>query len=285
MTLIISNLNAQNLLTIGEVFKFSIGDEMHYKINYYYSNLPNAERIKVIDKYYSTANDTVFYKFARDNYSTQFLNSPTPHLEYTFVKDTVITNYTNLDSSILFFNVSHRYDSLLANLDTFLYDTIIGFETNLCDKRISGYELKTGSIDFEPTIETFKYGEGIGLIYHDIITGGHPSSSEPKSLFYFKKSESVCGNPDVTTFSNDIGFNSLFEIYPIPVNETLYIDYFGNYFNSFEIKIYDMNGILVNNKTINENHYNYNLTFLKTGLYILQIYIDNKVYIKNILKN
>lgn len=52
--------SSQELLTIREVFDFEIEDKFHYE-GLHPDQPPNAERVTIIDKYYSENGDTLFY--------------------------------------------------------------------------------------------------------------------------------------------------------------------------------------------------------------------------------
>ena len=274
----------QDILTIGEVFDFSIGDEFHYRVE---GNLtyPNAERVTVIDKFFSSKNDTVFYKLAYDNYSTRSNWPPNYDLEYIFTKDTVVKEYSDLDSSILFFNPYHRYDSLVADTINgygYRYDTIIGYK--LCNTKITGYYLETGLIDFEPNEETFIYGKGLGLIYHDYVFGGHPSSSEPTVLFYFNKDNNTCGTPDMTTSIHGLDSKSSFQIYPNPVENDVYISFNNNIFYPYTLLIYSSNGLLIDSRVIDMRNYSFDLFSINKGVYIFKFQTEHEITTMKIIK-
>ena len=63
----------QDTLTIGEVFDFSVNDEFQSSNSTPgQGSYPNATRMKIIGKWYSAANDTVFYIRYFDNYNSVF---------------------------------------------------------------------------------------------------------------------------------------------------------------------------------------------------------------------
>jgi len=107
---IFDQVHGQDIMTIGEVFNFAVGDEFHI-VGESDMEPPNADRITIIDKYYSSNGENVYYVESHDAYFTTIELEPEFHLEYHFWTDTITVYYTNLDSSIL------NYD--------------IGFENNL----------------------------------------------------------------------------------------------------------------------------------------------------------
>ena len=74
---------SQGLMTIGEVFDFSVGDKFHYKVSP--PQVPTAvDRITITGKYFSGSGDTVFYQRFHDSYWTEVDWIPEPHLIYHF---------------------------------------------------------------------------------------------------------------------------------------------------------------------------------------------------------
>lgn len=76
-------------------------------------------------------------------------------------------------------------------------------------------------------------------------------------------------------------------LYPNPVSQTLSLDVSSAQLQNYDIKIYDANGILcgqyLNNTSVSND---YDVSFLKSGIYFLVIYSDNKqITAKKFLKN
>jgi hypothetical protein len=261
----------QDILTIGEVFDFNIGDEFHIKSNLQ-SQPPNALRLKVIEKSYSQDNDTVFYKIARNNYTSTFYNEPEPHIEYSFTKDTVENYYTKLDSSIFTFYSHLHYDTIAKNYDSyFTYDSILENSEDFCDLLVNGYECGLG--DFEPNIYKYKFGKGIGLIgefFMEGMSGGNPTIDN--SLFYYKKHNGACGTPDNTTSIQKNDLTDIIKIYPNPVDDILNIELTNN--EKVIFRLFDSNGKLHVEKLI-ENNDNINVSRLAEGLYFLNFQLKN----------
>ena len=118
-------ISAQEILTIGEVFDFEIGDIFQYKSELNYEPA-NASRITILDKTFSADNDTVFYTKRRNYYNMYNFDGT-----YTFQNDTISSFYTNLDSSILSYDPKFSYDTIVKYnedwipIEEILYDTII----------------------------------------------------------------------------------------------------------------------------------------------------------------
>lgn len=68
--------SAQSVHTIGEIYNFDIGDEFHHRSHPpVWQILMDLRRVKIIDKFYSTAGDTVFY--VRHNFGYTHHVTPT----------------------------------------------------------------------------------------------------------------------------------------------------------------------------------------------------------------
>jgi hypothetical protein len=262
---ITASSNAQQILKIGEVFDFNIGDEFHIKSNMQ-NQPPNASRLKVIDKYYSLDGDTVKYKISRDNYTSDYYSEPEPHLEYSFTKDTVVYSYANLDSSIFTYYSNLKYDSIVKNYDShFSYDSIVEFSTDFCDSLINGFTCGLG--DFEPNVYSYKFGKGIGLIfeyYEDGMSGGHPSTD--KSLFFYKKAGEECGIPDNTTGVYTSNLIDKILVYPNPTESILNIE-LGENMNMI-LRLFDVCGKLHLEKNIVSYEF-IDVSKFESGIYFL----------------
>ena len=74
---------AQELMTIGEVFSFEIGDQFQTEGTADHQP-PNADRITITGKYFSLDNDTLFYIRFHDSYYSEVIWGENPYLEYHF---------------------------------------------------------------------------------------------------------------------------------------------------------------------------------------------------------
>ena len=156
LTQLLNQIEGQELLKIGEVFNFDVNDEFHYSGNNP-EQPPNADRIKIIEKYYSVTGDTLFYVRSHDSYFTTIIWDPEPYLEYYFWTDTTTKFYYHLDSSIYYYDVG------------FQYDTSIYYSNFFCDSLINECEYEIG--EFEPDYYLNIYGKGLGLVYEFLFQG------------------------------------------------------------------------------------------------------------------
>jgi len=199
-------LEAQELMTIGEVFDFEIGDE--FQISGQADNQPpNADRITITDKYYSVNLDTVFYIRFHDSYSTTVNTGGPPYLTYYFWTTTDTVFYTLLDSSILYYD------------NGFQYNQYSEFSPNLCDSLVNGCSYLAGP-GFEDDVITDEYGKGLGHTMDYFYSGLGNSVLWDNELFYYKKGNFECGIPDLTVGTNEIPEpKSEILIYPNPAKD------------------------------------------------------------------
>lgn len=272
-------VTSQPILTIGEAFDFDIGDEFHIKTNIDIQP-PSAVRLKVINQFFSSNNDTVYYQIARDGYGTVFHSTPEPHLEYTFAKDTVMKYYTNLESSV-FSYYSHLQYEKFTNDDSseFSYDSIVGNSTQYCDALINGFHCAIGS--FEASSYTYKFGKGLGLVREYYVDGSAPDYPlTQRTLFYYKKQGIECGVPDTIQNIEEINADEEISIYPNPANQVLNIELLGQI--SATVRFFDANGKLCFTKNITEGEC-FDISSLASGVYFLNIQLTDKQISKRIV--
>ena len=259
-------LYSQTTLTVGEIFDFNINDEFQSS-DVFPGAKPNAIRMKVIDKYFSPSNDTVFYARYFNNYHTVFNPSPEPHLDffYNIYIDTVF--YTILSDSV----VCHVLDTTCTSI----------FEATICDIPANGWA-EGGYLQGQFHSKIF--AKGLGQVTDNYWEEDSDNSYDIE-MFYFKKDTMECGIPDSTTTSissNSFSFGKI-NIYPIPFTEKFNIQ-FADDKHSYKIKIFDLKGMEIFETTVNDCD---NLVIDKIknkGFYIIKIETGDKSYISKIIK-
>lgn len=251
------SLSGQELMTIGEVFDFEVNDEFHYTSNLT-GEPPNADRITIIDKYYSTNGDTLNIVESHDSYWTT-INYEPPYLTYHFWTDTVTVQYFDLDSSIYY------YDSGFQN------DTNIYISEYYCDSLINKCEYYVGG-SFEPDFYRNSYGRGLGRVEAYMEYGGVADPAVNTNLFYYKKNGVECGIPDTTMVGirNNNERSAKFEVYPNPVKSKVFINA-HNSIENFELFLFNSSGIQIYNKAFFGDKHEINMKNLERGIYFLEI--------------
>jgi hypothetical protein len=276
--------NAQNILTIGEVFNYDIGDEFHFKeISDQYQGdyiPPNADRLTIIDKFYSNDGDTIFYIINQNSYYTEMLTEP-PNQRTIFYTDTITQFYSDLDSSIYFFDEINIWDTTYKFIDFpwFSYDSILDYSSSLCNEYINGFECHDS--DFEPNIYIKEYAAGLGLTRYARIDEPAPYITYDNQLFYYKKLDKTCGTPDLITATH-ILVHDLLEVYPNPSSDYLTIIPKDSKFSEYKVLIYNLTGELEDLKRIEGNLID--ISALSSGIYLIQFQIEDKILIKKIIK-
>ncbi|MCB0806943.1 MAG: T9SS type A sorting domain-containing protein [Bacteroidales bacterium] len=262
-----TTLNGQELMTIGEVFDYHIGDEFHF-MGQHPEQPPNADRITIIDKYYSSAGDTLLYVQAVDGYQSFVEWEPEPHLVYTFWKDTVITWVSNLELTI------DQYD------EGFQYDTSIYTSDQYCNTLMNECNYFVG--EFEPDHYINTYGRGLGRTHAYLEQMGYMIAYD-QQMFYYNKDGVECGTPDTITVGiQEIMDEVIFSIYPNPASTFVCIKpVAGN--EAFHCKLFNAAGTVL--KTFNLAHSAYTLDIrdLPKGIYFVSYAGSKGTYTRKLI--
>jgi hypothetical protein len=260
-------LHSQTTLSVGEIFDFNINDEFHSS-DIFPGQTPNAIRMKVVDKHFSPANDTVFYTRAFHNYHTVFNPDPEPHLEYFFHNyiDTVF--YTNLSDSV----VCDGSDTTCVSI----------FETTLCDVPANGWSVG-GYLYGQSHAKIF--GKGLGQVTDNYWEEGADNSYDIE-MFYFKKDTMECGIPDstITSIATNNLSSGIVNIYPNPFTGKFNIQFVDDQYPC-KIRIFDSKGAEIFETTVTDCN---NIVIDKVknkGFYFLKNESEDKSYTKKIIKN
>ncbi|NOU46985.1 MAG: T9SS type A sorting domain-containing protein [Bacteroidales bacterium] len=257
-----TTLAAQDLMTIGEVFDFEIGDEFQTKGDGL-NQPPNADRITITDKYFSSESDSVFYVQFHNSYYSDY-----DGINYFYTKtDTVM--YTNLDSSIT------TFDSWISN-DTNMsyYDTVNVISDQYCNTLINGFHCSIGF--FEPVSITRLFGKGLGLVKYYEYNPVDWSDMDI-FLFYYKKNGISCGIPDTLFVSvpEDIVKPEI-KIIPNPANVSFRV--VPGTFTYKEMKIFGSNGSLIRSQIVHNENLTFDCSFLDAGIYFVLFTSESTSY-------
>lgn len=268
-------VKGQSMLTHGQVFDFNINDEFHTKV---YNNAPpNATRIKIIGKHFSTNNDTVFYLRHFDNYSSipDYTTSP-PHLVYSYSIGNDSVFYTNLDSGI-----NLTYGNFLIDSCNSFHDTLY-YTSQFCGSQVSELT-ECRACCFEGYYTNDIYGKGLGLVYHHYA---HAAEwvDDVSEMFYYKKDTVVCGTPDTATALTVIELGKTKQnivLYPNPASYTLTL---RNINRPTSIGLYDILGKLVM-ETKTDRNTTLDISQLTQGVYTLISHDDQSVECYKVIIN
>ncbi len=263
--------NGQELMKIGEVFNFEIGDEFQIK-GTADNQPPNADRIKIIGKYFSQNSDTVIYVRYHNSYYTEVIWDNNPYLEYHFWTKTDTVFYTNLDSSLIYYEQGFEQNRYIKNSPA------------LCESLINGCSYDVGP-GYENDHYINEYGKGLGKTYAYYYDYQAHAVLWRNTLFYYKKGDRECGTPDTTT----VGINEMtvttqeFSIYPNPVKSILTVDNnSGSEFYRYEIL--NLSGKVILKSNFRGKQNKITTENLKRGLYFLRINTKNETFINKFVK-
>ncbi len=264
-------VQSQELFTIGQVFDYEVGDEFHRNAYGEYNGIaipPNAARFEIIGKYFSDELDTVHYIRYNRNYNSEFFEQPEPHLVYTFDDFVDTISFTNLDSSISFYD------------DGFTHPGAEIFSDSLCNIPTVGYSYENPS---KSEIFMSQYGQGLGKVWYRHYEFDMQSNYNDYVLFYYKKGDIICGNPDNTTESieNPDEAFSAFKLFPIPARDKLNIETFYN--EPLKIQLFTINGQRVLEKTIQNSTESIELDMCGQGIFLVKVFVQGQVYCRKII--
>lgn len=275
-TLVVA-VNCQGILTIGEVFDFNVDDEFHITN---LAGLPSGYKATISDKWMSEYQDTVYYLVIKDNYYSNY-NDQTGLADYYYKTYSEVLSYSNLDSSIYTLNYLIEYpeDSSLV----FSYDSLIYFDTTLCDAQINGFSRRDG--DFEPPYHHHEFGKGLGLTYQEDITGWHGEPDWVYKLVYYVKDGIKCGIPDnhLTRIERDFDANSRFEVYPTIAKNWIIVKDIKQGI-PYEISLINLSGSQLAKETNLSGDHSLNLEGIPSGLYIIMIQSHKSIFMERIIK-
>ncbi len=256
------------LLTVGEVFDFEIGDEFQYN-GEAAGQTPNADRITITGKFYSQENDTVFYEFRNNWYSTAVnWDTVPPTLEYFFgtIIDTLA--YTNLQQPI------STYDN------NFFQNVNIYNSTSLCDSLVNRYKVTIGPSGMPNDYYIKEFGKGLGLTFYYVWSGDAGTYLWNYELFYYKKGNNTCGEPDVVKAGN-INIEPEITIYPNPADK--FISFTINQQGTGRYTLLNTSGVTEMAGSIYNGMNTIYTGKLTPGIYFLQLILNDKIEVTKIV--
>jgi hypothetical protein len=277
LTVFCAEVKSQTTLTIGQVYDYNINDQFHY---YTYGVSPNATRFTVTDKQFSALNDTVTYVRHFDNYSTQVISDPSPHLEYFFDSYTDTLSITNLDSLI-----SDQFSTWTTNdsLGDWFNDSSY-ISSQWCEILIYEYSACLGC-NFEGNSYKGQYGQGVGLIKQIHQSPAWPQIDYQYYLKYYKKGTVSCGTPDLTTVGIKEPLKKVadFFIYPNPVESTFTLQNESPYDN-FQCSLHNLLGQIIMTINLRGETNKIDISNFEGGIYQLVIKTEDKISTIKIIK-
>lgn len=244
----ISELKAQNISTVAEIYNFDVGDIFH--VDKYGtdggSGFSTILNIEIVEKFYTGNDDTLFY--VRD-VAAKTNSSEYPYNVYDYYFDTIY--YFGLGSLIFSGNIDSVYS------DTALYNG-----------RTINYKFAYDSIGSQ--MWTYKYAEGCGQAYYEYYSwDGSAYVDYYEKLIYYKKGDEEWGNPYyVSVEENKKADKNRILIYPNPAH-----DFFEIHTEDMvsQVTVYSLTG--QTQMFIDDVHANsiINVSNLSTGVYYVKV--------------
>ncbi len=266
-------VSAQSFMTFREVYDFSVGDKFQFHSTAdNFPDFPNADRITITGKYYSSGSDTVFYIRYHDDYSS-WLEWPGDSLYYEFNTFTDTIFYTHLDTTTL---AVAREIMLDTNVNYF--DTLNYVSAYYCDSLINGYSYAVGW--FEPMYYSVLYGKGLGKVddaFH------YPSEfyGFETYLFYYEKNGVGCGTPDLLTAIHKTDKPAMVKIYPNPAQQYFVVESGDNPIE--KMNIYNSTGELIVSQNYHKNKFVYHCNSFRNGIYFIRLSTSSNVFLKKLI--
>lgn len=259
-------MQAQSVLTIGEVFDFNVNDEFHYEKNVFHNGPPSGRVVKITDKTYSVNNDTITYEWEELRFTTTYAQPNTQNYIWNLTpKVTKTTSYYNLSSPITGYNSGFAQDT-------------IQFRTDLSGTLINFFSYCVGT--FEPDCFWGFYGEGVGIIdYGDVIPSNQYITGE-RLTFYKKASKEWGIRWDFPTGVNDLTSDRFIQIFPNPFKNSLTI----SSSKPTQINIYNLVSELVFSLELIIGETNVDLSRLANGVYIVNSVVEGNNYKQVLIK-
>ena len=266
-------IQAQELMTIGEVFDFEVGDEFHSHSKMTQA-MANGDRMSITDKYYSANNDTVFYVEQHNTYWTELSwEGGEPHFIYHYNTSVKTKSYTNLSAPI-----SDYDDGFLLNQQSYT-------SSQFCDSIINKCSYQVGP-GFENDNYGRAYGKGLGMVsaFHSSGMNGGVTLLDDE-LFYYKKNGLTCGSPDLTGVNVEsiAAKESGFSVFPNPTQSEIQLINKANS-HPFEYCLMDGTGRTISVGKLSATEHTLQLANYKAGIYFLLIRFDNKSTTLKVIK-
>lgn len=279
-----ASLLSQEVLSIGEVFDFDIGDEFHYTGSYGWKPF-RFHKMIVEDKTISVNNDTIKYNIVIEGIMVTNKNGI---VSDEFFRERKTEIFYNLDSSVL------TYDSIYNIIkDTSLFDTYgqrTIYRPELCNTLVSSHSIGISGREY-PALLFYHYGKGLGETHFGYVDGSSKWPTLERYMFYFRKGDFECGEPDTTVIPDSINstielissVDEDFNIYPIPSGGPIYVESY-NPDRVYSLGLFRTTGqrLFYKSNCIGKSYLD--ITDYHRGMYFIRIYSNGRFYSKRIIR-
>ncbi len=265
LALLCLSLNAQDSLRVRDVFDFEVGDKFHYRT----SLDPQAGLIinqEILGKWSSPGGDTIFYErlaLAKEvSLPGTPINGGEDLIFYTHLDDFIVHTIFGPEPCLDYDSSECRYEVEVADF--------CGHTSNLI-RRVTNVD-GVGENSY-----TYAYARGLGDIEYRWFSDNAPGAPSELWMIYFKKGTEECGTPDDILLDTKEVYRSqesVFTVAPNPVVGELWIQTKSSGTGFANLRLYQIDGSMLNQWPRHNLSESINLTDLPKGLYLLQIESD-----------
>lgn len=268
-----------HLLTKGEVYNYSVGDEW-IKVRIY----PNLKRVywycNVLKKYFSANGDTVYYEIYRKSEKVTLIAgsglqvsniSKGVYTDYYTGLNQLVTSQLPEESKPLSNYKLHRSSMYIRSCGGYQYQNItVGIEEGWRSCQNDSTKLTI----FESDGGDISYLEGLGTLssYYYNTYGG---DSYYENLVFFKKGTDTCGTHSMPDAIQENSIEEIaVEIYPNPASKQVIISAISDSPDGINGSMYDGMGKKVSQFVIRDGFKTLSLDHLSNGIYYFQFHTE-----------
>ena len=258
---ITSGCYSQTFLTNAQVYDFDIGDIIQGRYYHAGDNVFTYETKTILNKTFSSANDTIFYSIQIDHYITALssCNSCTTSTNSSIITQTV----TNLN-----------LPAVHNNLTSICHGTMDSTFIDYCGKTVWGKfpKMGVGCGPGQDRLETYLVA-GLGGPYYYYVTTYNLMSLQwmDYKLTYYSKVTGSCGSLVTTGVKEELNQNIDLVVAPNPFSTVTYIS-FGKVGIKADLNIYNLLGVLVKTVPVSSSSIQeLNRENLSSGVYYLEL--------------
>jgi len=274
----------RGLLTFGEIYNYEIGDVFHQRIYIEGASAPDIYNVfEVLDKYFSSGLDTVYYQMGRIEW-WYYIGGLS---EINF--DTLTESYYNLDEIL--------YDGRFPAETMWFPDSsaVYSYELYYDNATYNGRMMYHGPFEIFPSpvfpdtcfdrmgADYTTYIEGCGDFTH--FYGDYHNCMPCQRLDYFKKGDEEWGTP----YEIPVGIIDhqplTVKIYPVPAGDFVMIDLEIEDNKDVTITLSDISGRILLEKTVLPDQFpcRLELSPMESSFFLLKISSGDKVTVRKII--
>jgi len=269
--------------TNREIYDYNIGDEFNIeRIEHDFMSAPppSLNYKRVLNKYYSASNDTVYYEMERHTAHYSVIQTPSGYQTFTTseLKDTVLNYFTDLDDYVTnAYPEQHRYkdNTRYNNHFTVLNTGFCNGTPYIKEGSLSLYYYPSNSNTpnflaecfqdaFEPAGISTTSQPGTGIVLKASRGPGSNQGQSWTETTSYQKNGVVCGTI-ITSIVKANMDSQKFTLYPNPT--AIKFNYVFNSRGKNKLQVFDVSGLLVLEKLNLSSQGEIDISELQSGIY------------------